>query len=125
VLIVVDAAGALASGGLVENCYVVDTNGYLGSWREGTEQLHTVCEDGQALQWSASAVAADTQVAVAGFSGPMVDGGVCAPAPVGPPEDGVWMGRVESRGVFASFQYTVTLSFEGRQMQASCSIKVV
>lgn len=125
VLVVVDVAGALASGGLLNNCYMADTNHYLGSWREGSEELHTVCQDGQVLTWSAAPVAPETQVAISGFSGQMVEEGVCAPASVGPPEAGVWTGRVESHGVFASFRYTVTLAMGGQQMQVSCSIKVI
>lgn len=107
------------------NCYVADTSHYLGSWQEGTEGLHTVCEDGQQLMWSAAPVAPETQVSIASFSGQMVSEGVCSPSEVQSLEEGVWAGRVESRGVAASFQYEVTLSLGGRQMQASCTIKVI
>ncbi|UGY23486.1 hypothetical protein HU675_0036910 [Bradyrhizobium septentrionale] len=34
-LIVVDTEGALSSGSAVDNSYLVDNNGYLGSWNEG------------------------------------------------------------------------------------------
>lgn len=122
VLIVVDAAGALASGGLKNNCYMVDNNHYLGSWREGSEELHTVCQDGQQIVWDVAPVSPDTQVAITGFSGRMVEEGVCAPKRL---PDGSWAGRVESRGVFASFPYAVTLAINKTEMKATCFIKVV
>lgn len=124
-LVVVDVAGALASGGLLGNCYMVDTNHYLGSWQEGSEELHTVCQDGQVLVWSVMPVAPETQVAISGFSGQMVEEGVCAPSSSESPAGGIWTGRVESHGVFASFQYTATLAMGGSQMQVGCSIKVI
>jgi hypothetical protein len=123
VLIVVDTVGALASGGLKNNCYMVDNNHYLGSWREGSEELHTVCQDGQAIVWDVASVSPDTPIAIAGFSGRMVEEGTCAPKRL---PDGSWEGRVESRGVFAAFPYAVTLSINQKtEMKATCFIKVV
>jgi len=123
VLIVVDTVGALASGGLKNNCYMVDNNHYLGSWREGSEELHTVCQDGQAIVWDVASVSPDTPIAITGFSGRMVDEGICAPKRL---PDGSWEGRVESRGVFAAFPYAVTLSINQKtEMKATCFIKVV
>ncbi|MGN6255608.1 MAG: alpha-pore-forming tripartite toxin MakABE regulator [Solirubrobacterales bacterium] len=121
-LIVVDVAGALASGGLKNNCYMVDNNGYLGSWHEGSEELHTVCEDGQRIVWDVAPVSPDTEIAIAGFSGRMAEERVCAPKQLA---DGSWLGQVESRGVFASFPYTVTLAIDKTEMKATCFIKVV
>jgi hypothetical protein len=122
VLIVVDAAGALASGGLKNNCYMVDNNHYLGSWREGSEELHTICQDGQGIVWDVASVSPDTPIAITGFSGRMTEEGVCVPKRL---PDGSWLGQVQSRGVFASFPYTVTLSINQTAMQATCFIKVV
>jgi hypothetical protein len=122
VLIVVDTVGALATGGLKNNCYMVDNNHYLGSWREGSEELHTVCQDGQAIVWDVASVSPDTPISIAGFSGRMVEEGTCAPKRL---PDGSWEGRVESRGVFASFPYAVTLSINQTAMKATCFIKVV
>ncbi|MGN6275096.1 MAG: alpha-pore-forming tripartite toxin MakABE regulator [Solirubrobacterales bacterium] len=123
VLIVVDTVGALASGGLKNNCYMVDNNHYLGSWKEGSEELHTVCQDGQQIVWDVVSVSPETPIAIAGFSGRMVEEGTCAPKRL---PDGSWAGRVESRGVFAAFPYTVTLSINQKtEMKATCFIKVV
>ena len=123
VLIVVDTAGALAEGTLLGNCYMVDTNGYLGSWQEATDQLHTVCEDGQEVVWSAAPVAATGQVSITGFSGPMVAQSVCVPRDTG--DDGAWAGRVEAHGAFASYAYSVALSLHGTTLSATCFLKVV
>lgn len=122
VLLVVDTDGALASGSLASNCYMVDTNGYVGSWGEGTSDLHTVCEDGQALVWSVAPVSAAGEVTITGFSGPMVDDMVCAPT-ASPFEGGVWAGTVETHGSFASYGYTATLSLDGTQMAVDCYVK--
>ena len=123
VLLVVDTAGALATGSLSGNCYMVDTNGYLGSWGEGTSELHTVCEDAQTLVWSVEPVSPGAQVAIAGFSGPMVDQEVCRPA-AGYDGSAAWSGVVESQGAFASYAYTATLSLESTQLAIDCFIKV-
>lgn len=122
VLIVVDSAGALASGGLKNNCYMVDTNRYLGSWREGSEELHTVCQDGQGIVWAVASVSPDTPIVISGFSGRMTEEGVCVPKRL---PDGSWLGQVQSRGVFASFPYSVTLAINQTEMRATCFIKVV
>ena len=122
VLIVVDSVGALASGSLVNNCYMVDNNRYLGSWREGSEELHTVCQDGQMIVWDVASVSPETPIAISGFAGRMTQENVCVPRQL---PDGSWSGRVESRGTFASFPYTVTLSINHTEMRASCFIKVV
>jgi hypothetical protein len=124
VLIVVDTEGALASGSLADNCYLVDTNGYLGSWQEGTDQLHSVCQDGQLIRWNAASVSPSGQVAISGFTGPMVDQAICVPTMTEPGDDPVWTGRVQSRGAFASFAYTATLSIQGKELQADCFLKV-
>ena len=122
VLIVVDTVGALASGSLIDNCYMVDNNRYLGSWKEGSEELHTVCEDGQGIAWDVASISPDTPVAIAGFAGRMTQEGICVPRQL---PDNSWAGQVQSRGVFASFPYTVTLSINQTQLRASCFIKVV
>jgi hypothetical protein len=94
VLIVVDTVGALASGGLKNNCYMIDNNHYLGSWREGSEDLHTVCQDGQQIVWDVVSVSPETPIAISGFSERIVEEGTCAPKRL---SDGSWAGRVESR----------------------------
>lgn len=123
-LVVVDVLGALASGSAMDNSYLVDNNGVLASWNEGTPQLHTVCSDGQVIFWMIVPVSPSGQVTIAGFSGPMVDGGTCVPAQQAGSGGQVWSGRVESRGQFASFPYTLTVSVGGRPMSLGAFIKV-
>jgi|KBSMisStandDraft_5_1062788.scaffolds.fasta_scaffold176987_2 hypothetical protein len=123
-LIVVDTDGALASGSAIDNSYLVDNNGYLGSWNEGTPSLNTVLQDGQVVNWSVTPVSPEGQVSIAGFSGQMVSASICTPRPQqGNPQ--VWSGRVESHGQFASFPYTIALSVGGKSMTLNSSIKVV
>jgi len=123
-LIVVDTAGALASGSASDNAYLVDTEHFLGSWGEGSSSLHTLCEDGQVVRWSVAPVSPSGDISIIGFSGDMVSGGVCHPVAEGPPGDQYWFGRVEAQGQFASFAYTVTLSISGRQMSLNSNLKV-
>ncbi|WP_437631613.1 alpha-pore-forming tripartite toxin MakABE regulator [Sorangium sp. So ce854] len=124
-LIVVDAEGALSGGSASENSYLVDTNGFLGSWREGTSSLHTVCQDGQVVVWSVTPVSPGGDVSITGFSGAMVSSGACAPAADDDLGEGAWSGRVESRGAFQSYEYTVSLSVGGSPMSLSAFLKVV
>jgi hypothetical protein len=124
ILIAVDTAGALAAGTLQGYVYLVDTNGYLGSWQEGQSSLDTVCRDGQRLRWSVAAIDPASAVSIALFSGPLVDSRVCVPAQ-DPLAGGAWTGMVEARGTYASLGYTVALSLAGARLDFSAFLKVV
>jgi hypothetical protein len=117
VLIIVDALGAVASGSLQNNVYLVDTNKYLGSWAEGQCELHTVCQDGQIINWRVVSVNPAPNVEIVGFTGQMIDQKICIPKKEGDPEmDEFWQGRVETRGQSGEYQYSATLVIQGRQM---------
>lgn len=124
VLVVVDALGALATGNLMDNVYLVDTNRYLGSWQEGTNTLHTLCQDGQVLRWYAASVSPGSDVSITGFSGPMVDQGICVPVSSGGADGSYWTGRVQSHGSFASYPYVLSLAVGGHAMSFSPYLKV-
>jgi hypothetical protein len=125
ILIIVDTVGAMASGSLQSNVYVVDSNKYLGSWGEGANTLHTVCSDGQTLSWAVCPVNPGNDVQITGFSGTMVSGGTCAPSKQGIAGDISWQGRVETRGAVGQYSYTVGVDIAGKAMSFSPSIKVV
>lgn len=125
ILIVVDTQGALASNSLMDNVYMVDTNKYLGSWQEGTNQLHTVCQDGQLLNWRVVAISPDNDIKIAGFSGQMVSKKICVPAQQGMQGEEYWSARVETQGAFSSYAYTLTVSIDDKQLSFSPFIKVV
>lgn len=116
VLIVVDALGALASGDLQSNVYLVDTNKYVGSGAEGQAELRTACEDGQIINWRITPVAPDTEVNLVKFTGQMVSDNVCNPIKQGLPGDEYWSGRVETQGKAGQYQYSAVVSIDGRQM---------
>ncbi len=124
-LIIVDTSGALAHGKLQNNVYIADSNKYLGSWKEETDQLHTVCQDGQILNWRVAAISPSNQISITGFSGQMVSEKVCAPSKEGMGGEESWEGRVETRGGIGSYLYTVEVSIDGRSMSFSPHIKVV
>ncbi|MGN6815646.1 MAG: alpha-pore-forming tripartite toxin MakABE regulator [Solirubrobacterales bacterium] len=117
VLIVVDVVGALASGNLTQNVYLVDTNKYVGSGSEGQAELKTVIKDGQILRWSVVPVSPSTDVEITGFTGQMVNDKVCVPRKVETVEGSFWEGRVESQGQAKTEQYSTKLTMDGKQME--------
>lgn len=117
VLIVVDVEGALASGDLDSNVYLVDTNKFFGSYNEGQEELVTTCSDGQIIIWSVAPINPGDDVEITDFTGQMIDQKICVPTQstivTGVT---VWSGRVESQGSIAQYQYSCVLSFDGKAM---------
>lgn len=114
VLIVVDVEGALASGDLGSNVYLIDTNKHFGSGSEGQQELVTACSDGQIIIWSVASVNPGDDAEITAFLGAAVDQGVCVPkATTLVTGQTVWAGRVESQGKTAQYQYNCTLSFDG------------
>jgi len=124
VLVVVDTVGALASGDLQNNVYLVDTNKYIGSWNEGNCELETVCHDTQVLKWRVVSIDPDSDVEITGFTGTMINQEICVPRNVGVDQDVYWEGTVETRGHHDSYQYTVTISIDGRQLSFDPFINV-
>lgn len=117
VLIIVDVEGALASGNLGSNVYLVDTNKYFGTSGEGQQELQTSCKDGQVVIWSVASINPGDDAEITGFTGQMIDQKICLPKQstlvTG---ETVWAGRVESQGQTAQYQYSCTLSFDGTPM---------
>lgn len=124
ILIVADALGAATSQNLMDNVYVVDTNQYIGSWQEGTDDLHTVCQNLQPLKWRVASVSPDSTVSITSFSGAMVDQKVAVPVASGTPTDPYWTATVQTPN-FASYPYTVNLSIQGLSLSFSPYLKVV
>ena len=117
VLIIVDVEGALASGNLGSNVYLIDTNKYFASSSEGQQELQTSCKDGQVIIWSVASINPGDDAEITGFTGQMIDQKICLPKQstlvAG---ETVWAGRVESQGQTAQYQYSCTLSFDGKTM---------
>jgi len=125
VLIVVDVEGALASGNLDSNVYLVDTNKFFGSYGEGQEELVTSCTDGQIIIWSVTPINPGDDAEITGFTGQIISSGICKPQQITPvPGVVAWSGRVESQGATAQYQYSCTLSFDGKQMSFDPFLKV-
>lgn len=117
VLIVVDVEGALASNDLGSNVYLIDTNKFFGSGQEGQQELITSCLDGQIVVWSVTAVNPGDDVELAGFTGQMITQEICNPKQATlVTGQSVWAGRVESHGATQKYQYSCTLSFDGKAM---------
>ncbi len=125
VAIVVDVEGALSSGSLMDNVYLADNNQYIGSWQQGTSDLHTVCQDGEVVGWWATPINPGTDVVVTGFSGAMVSSSACQPKEDVIAGNHSWAGRVETQGSVGSFTYTVNLSLGAKAMSFNATLKVV
>ncbi len=117
VLMVVDVVGALSSGNLTENIYLVDTNKYFGSGSEGQAELVTSCNDGQIIIWNVTPINPGNDVQITGFGGQIITENICNPRKSELPGGSViWSGRVETQGKTAKYQYNCTLSFDGKNM---------
>lgn len=117
ILIVVDSDGALTSGSLENNVYLVDTAKYLGSWKQGQCELETCCYDLQTINWRVVPINAITQVEISSFTGQMILQGVCVPVKiVGVGDNEYWEGVVQNRGQEGRYQYSCVLSFQGKLM---------
>ena len=119
VLIVVDAAAALASGDLQNNVYLVDTNKYHGSTDEGKAELITACQDRQVIGWRVESISPDNEVSIKGFIGKMIDEKICIPEQNGL-RDGYWEGEIEARmqhgDAMINTQYSTILVIDGKSM---------
>ncbi|WP_299770208.1 hypothetical protein [uncultured Tateyamaria sp.] len=118
VLIAVDVEGALSSGNLGANTYIVDTNKYMGSGREGTDELQTKLAIGDTIVWSVAPIDPGTSVEINSFSGTAVSDKYISPVqdPLTPTS---WESKFQPPGGTpsgTSYQYTMTLSFEGKNM---------
>ncbi len=117
VLMAVDVEGALSSNNLGANVYMVDTNKYAGSGAEGTSELRTKLNIGDIIVWTVAPIDPATNVEISSFSGTAVTDKYIIPVqdplshlsfesffqpPGGTPSD-------------TSFQYSITLSFEGNK----------
>lgn len=124
VLIAVDVEGALASGNLQNNVYLVDTNKYMGSYNQGSE-LVTDCHDMDTIQWSVTPIAPQNNVSINSFTGQAIDNKICVPSQQGVAPDVYWQGTVETQGNTGQYQYSVVLSFEGKTMSFDPFLNVI
>lgn len=118
VLVAVDVEGALASGDLGANVYMVDTNKYAGSGSEGTDELKTSLNIGDAIAWTVAPIDPGTNVSINGFAGDAVSSDVITPVP-DPLSAQSYLSKFSAPGktpAGTSYQYTMTLSFEGTTM---------
>jgi hypothetical protein len=127
VLIVADVEGALASGDLQSNVYLIDTNKHAGSGGEGQAELYTACQDGQIITWNVVGVSPSSDVQITQFTGDMVNNNICVPTQVSTPDGNYWEGRVEARlspGGNETSQYSVVLTMDGKPMTFDPFLKI-
>lgn len=127
VLLVIDAIGALVSGDLTNNTYMVDTNKYMGSSGQGTNKLHTKCFDTQRINWRVSSVSPNCDLKIIDFHGGMVNEKVCVPLKQGGLDDEYWTARVQARltpGQKATYSYYCKISIQGKIMEFDPYIEV-
>jgi hypothetical protein len=124
ILVVADVEGALASGDLQSNVYLIDTNKHAGSGSEGQAELYTSCKDGQILNWSVVGVSPSSDVEISQFTGQMIDDKKCVPQAVTTPDGTYWSGRVEAQGFKGNQQYSMVLTMDGKPMTFDPFLKI-
>ena len=125
ILVVVDAHGAFDTCSLQDNVYLIDTNKHVGSYRQGTSELVTVCKDNQGIKWRVTSVSPECDIEIVQFTGQMVDTKVCNPQKQGPLQDIFWEGFVQARGVAGTYQYSAVLSINGKNMSFDPFLQVI
>ncbi|MCK4259138.1 MAG: hypothetical protein KAX49_09175 [Halanaerobiales bacterium] len=113
VLIVVDVENALAQG-LSSNLYMIDSNKYVGSYREGTNELTTCCKNGQIIKWRVVGVSPDSSVSIEKFSGTATNDYIIMPKKKDDSGEEYWEARVEANGRNHNPQYNLFLNMNGK-----------
>lgn len=118
ILIMVDVEGALTSNNLSDNIAMVDSNKHLGSNFEGTNELMTSLNIGDAIVWSVAAIDPGMSADIHSFSGQAVREHCINPVP-SPLSNQAYECLFQpsgSSGKGTTLQYTVSLSFENKVM---------
>jgi hypothetical protein len=116
VLIAVDVAGALSSGNLNQNLYMMDTSGYLSAAGEGTNELQTRVTNGEIVTWSVRPIDPATNVTVQSWGGTAVANGNIVPA--FDQTTNSWSAQFTPTPPYASnqsYQYNAVLQFNGQE----------
>ena len=108
VLMIVDVDGALSSGDLENNIYLVDTNKHCGSGSEGQSELNTVLKPGDTIRWAVVPLQPEGDVKIDGFSGTAVTNHIITPKQ--DPSGETWSAQFKTFDS-GTFQYTATLRF--------------
>lgn len=106
VLVAIDVSQAVGQVNLNNCVFMMDTNGFLGSNREGGDELLTTCFNGDTIVWSVTPIDPNTVVSISGFTGNAVPITI-NPAPVQQNSGTVWSGRVNAAGT--NVQYSISL----------------
>ncbi len=125
ILIIVDVEEALAdisnNSTIANAVYMVDTNAYMGSGGEGTNELVTVLNNGDVVQWTVVPIQPSGQVSIQGFTtypgAPPSQ--VAIPTHINPVQSpisaNVWESRFATTdSVGTRYQYSVVLNFQGK-----------
>lgn len=111
ILMAVDVEGALSSGNLGANIFMVDTTGYAGAGNEGTDELITIASNGDTIKWTVAPIQPSGVVSIQGFSGQAVPTNINpVPDPLSPQAWEAEFKTTASTGT--QYQYTCTLEFE-------------
>lgn len=118
VLTVIDVQAALSTGDLASNVYMMDNTGYLGSGFEGTSELMTSLPAQATVVWTVAPVDPGTSVTIVSLQGQAVRDGIIDPVP-DPLSDQSLYSKFHPPGsaqTGTTFQYAMTVAFEGKQM---------
>lgn len=130
IVVTVDQQGALASGQLAGNIYLIDNNKHAGSTGEGTEDLVTHIEGSQIMNWLVLGL--DLQgpaVTLENVCGEAVEKGIMVPQQFESPELGAglglwWGATVDSSEKEQSYSYTLKFKIGDKPMSYDGQIVV-
>ena len=94
IMAVVDMVGALATGSMSGNLYLLDTNGANGSTGLGTEELKTEVKKGDQLHWTVLPLECEAYVSIDDI---LIDKELCEPQQKTYPGTDVtyWVGTIK------------------------------
>ncbi len=116
ILIAVDVAGALSANTLSGYLYMVDTNKFLGSYQQGSNELVTKLNDGDHIVWRVIGIDPATSLTIKSFSGTAISGGNIMSLFNNPsynPAGCVWEANFHAPSSQNKVQYSMTLQFQG------------
>ncbi len=128
IVVAVDAVGALATGTLSGNIWLVDGNRYRGSTGEGSEQLETAVEGAQIMNWLVAPLDGTMAVALESIGGEAVEREIMVAHQYESPElgegKGYWWGAMVDATRPGRYSYNLELDVQGTKMVFTSYVRV-
>lgn len=124
VVTLVDVAGALASGTLSNNLYLMDNNKTNGSSDEGTEILKTRVRAGDQLLWTTVSLEPEAYASITGI---LIDSDYCEPEQRSYAGSDVtyWIGKVKKNLDLVPYKLEIKVGTQNKAMVTVSSPSLV